>query len=286
VTIQTWIDLVYLLAAVGFIVALKGLSSPKQARNGNLLGAAAATLAVGFTFADPAVRAHGLNLGLTLVAMVIGASIAVPAARMVKMTAMPQMVAIFNGVGGGAAALISIVAFVIDQPGKPALYRIAEVLFGVLVGCVSFAGSAIAFAKLQELMPGRPVTYPGQQAINAVVGATILGLIVATLATDSIPLLAITAVLSLVLGAIFTLPIGGADMQRASRMFAPDSLNTRERSSSRRWRSHASICISTTNAVDWSPSQETLVKRSGSLRSSATLGQSSRWIVIPRPSEM
>ena len=211
-TIQTWIDLVYLLAAVGFIVALKGLSSPKQARNGNLLGAAAATLAVGFTFADPAVRAHGLNLGLTLVAMVIGASIAVPAARMVKMTAMPQMVAIFNGVGGGAAALISIVAFVIDQPGKPALYRIAEVLFGVLVGCVSFAGSAIAFAKLQELMPGRPVTYPGQQAINAVVGATILGLIVATLATDSIPLLAITAVLSLVLGAIFTLPIGGADV--------------------------------------------------------------------------
>ncbi len=100
----------------------------------------------------------------------------------------------------------------IEQPGKPALYRIAEVLFGVLVGCVSFAGSAVAFAKLQELMTGRPVTYPGQQAINAVVGVAILGLVVGTLATDSIPLLVVTAVLSLVLGVIFTLPIGGADV--------------------------------------------------------------------------
>ena len=157
-------------------------------------------------------RAHSLNLVLTLVAMVVGASIAVPAARLVKMTAMPQMVAIFNGVGGGAAALISIVAFLIVQPGKPAVYRIAEVLFGVLVGCVSFAGSAIAFAKLQELMTGRPVTYPGQQAINAVVAVAIVGLVVGTLVTDSIPLLAVTAVLSLVLGVIFTLPIGGADV--------------------------------------------------------------------------
>ena len=168
-TLDTGIDLVYLLAAIGFILALKGLSSPKQARNGNLLGAAAAALAVGFTFAYPAVRAHTLNLVLTLVAMVIGAAIAVPAARKVKMTAMPQMVAIFNGVGGGAAALVSVVVFLIEAPGKPAVYRIAEVLFGVLVGCVSFSGSVIAFAKLQELMTGRPVTYPAQQVINAIV---------------------------------------------------------------------------------------------------------------------
>jgi proton-translocating NAD(P)+ transhydrogenase subunit beta len=210
-TIQTWIDLVYLVAAIGFIVALKGLSSPRHARNGNLLGAAAAALAVGFTFAAPVVRAHALNLTLTLVAMAIGAAVAVPAARLVKMTAMPQMVAIFNGVGGGAAALISIVAFIIEQPSQPALYRIAEVLFGVLVGCVSFSGSAIAFAKLQELMPGRPVTYPAQQGINAVVGAGTAALAIATLATSSIPLLAVTAVLALVLGVIFTLPIGGAD---------------------------------------------------------------------------
>ena len=115
-TLNTWIDLVYLLAAIGFILALKGLSSPKHARNGNLLAAAAAAVAVGFTFAYPVVRAHTLNLVLTLVAMVIGAAVAVPAARKVKMTAMPQMVAIFNGVGGGAAALISIVVFLIEAP--------------------------------------------------------------------------------------------------------------------------------------------------------------------------
>jgi NAD(P) transhydrogenase subunit beta len=153
-----------------------------------------------------------LNLVLTLVAMVVGAAIAVPAARLVKMTAMPQMVAIFNGVGGGAAALVSIVVFLIEAPGKPAVYRIAEVLFGVLVGCVSFAGSAIAFAKLQELMPGRPVTYPAQQVINGVVGVVIVGLAIGTLVTGSVPLLVATAVLSLVLGVIFVLPIGGADV--------------------------------------------------------------------------
>ena len=211
-TLNTWIDLIYLVAIIGFIVALKGLSSPKHARNGNLLGAAAATLAVGFTFAYPSVRAHSLNLVLTLVAMAIGAAVAVPAARKVKMTAMPQMVAIFNGVGGGAAALISIVVFLIEAPAKPAVYRIAEVLFGVLVGCVSFSGSAIAFAKLQELMTGRPVTYPAQQVINAVVAVAIAALAVGTLVTGNVPLLVATAVLSLVLGVIFVLPIGGADV--------------------------------------------------------------------------
>jgi NAD(P) transhydrogenase subunit beta len=212
VTLDTGIDLVYLLAAIGFILALKGLSSPKHARNGNILAATAAALAVGFTFAYPQVRAHTLNLVLTLVAMAIGAAIAVPAARKVKMTAMPQMVAIFNGVGGGAAALISIVVFLIEAPGKPAVYRIAEVLFGVLVGCVSFSGSAIAFAKLQELMTGRPVTYPAQQVINAVVAVAIIALAVGTLVTGSVPLLVAMALLSLVLGVIFVLPIGGADV--------------------------------------------------------------------------
>jgi H+-translocating NAD(P) transhydrogenase subunit beta len=212
VTLDTGIDLVYLLAAIGFILALKGLSSPKHARNGNLLAATAAAVAVGFTFAYPEVRAHTLNLVLTLVAMVIGATIAVPAARKVKMTAMPQMVAIFNGVGGGAAALVSIVVFLIEAPAKPAVYRIAEVLFGVLVGCVSLAGSAVAFAKLQELMTGRPVTYPAQQVINGLVGLAIVGLAIATLLTGSVALLTATAILSLALGVIFVLPIGGADV--------------------------------------------------------------------------
>jgi H+-translocating NAD(P) transhydrogenase subunit beta len=212
VTLGTWTDLVYLLCAIGFIVALKGLSSPRHARRGNLVGAGAATVAIAFTFTNPGLRSSGKNLILAIVAMIIGAAIAVPAARKVKMTAMPQMVAIFNGVGGGAAALVSIVVFLIESPGKPAVYRIAEGLFGVLIGSVSFAGSAIAFAKLQELMTGRPITYPAQQIINAVVGVAIVGVAIATLVTGSTALLIVMVVLSLVLGVIFVLPIGGADV--------------------------------------------------------------------------
>ena len=108
-TLATARDLAYLVAIAGFIFALKGLSSPRHARLGNWVGAAAATLAIGMTFTLPTLRHSGKNLVLAIVAMVLGAAIAVPVARFVKMTAMPQLVAIFNGVGGGAAALISIV---------------------------------------------------------------------------------------------------------------------------------------------------------------------------------
>ena len=215
-----WVDAVYLAAAVAFIIALKGLSSPKQARNGNMLAAAAAVVAVVVTFFNPVARfsSHTTNLILAIVAMVIGAAIAVPVARMVKMTAMPQLVAIFNGVGGGAAALISIVVFLGDAHlhslggDKPAVYVITEGMLGLLIGCVSFSGSAIAFIKLQELITGRPITYPGQQVINGLVGVAIVALAVATVVTDSVPLMIATAVLSLVLGIIFVLPIGGADV--------------------------------------------------------------------------
>jgi NAD(P) transhydrogenase subunit beta len=128
------------------------------------------------------------------------------------MTAMPQLVAIFNGVGGGAAALVSITEFVHIKSTHPATYVTLEVLLGVLIGTVSFSGSAIAFAKLQELMTGRPVTYPGQQIINGVVGAAALVLIVTILVNGSTPLLWILLALAFVLGIAFVLPIGGADV--------------------------------------------------------------------------
>jgi H+-translocating NAD(P) transhydrogenase subunit beta len=213
-TLATARDLAYLIAIIGFILALKFLSSPKYARQGNLVGAASAILAVGMTFTLPTLRHSGKNLVLALVAMAVGALVAVPVARFVKMTAMPQLVAIFNGVGGGAAALISIVELLhLHFLGlQPAVYVTAEVLLGVLIGSVSFSGSAIAFIKLQELITGRPITYPAQQLINGLVGAAVGVFIVLALVTGSIIWVWLILALALVLGVIFVLPIGGADV--------------------------------------------------------------------------
>jgi NAD(P) transhydrogenase subunit beta len=207
-------DLVYLVAIIGFVLALKGLGSPRHARRGNQLGAAAAVLAIAFTFTLPALRHSGRNLVLAVIAMALGAVVAVPVARMVKMTAMPQLVAIFNGVGGGAATLISLIEVLhLHSLGeKPAVYVTAEVLLGVLIGSVSFSGSAIAFVKLQELVTGRPITYPGQQVINALVGVAIGALVVVALVTGSLVYVFVLLALALVLGLIFVLPIGGADV--------------------------------------------------------------------------
>jgi len=208
----TLIDLLYLFSATTFILALKGLGSPKHARRGNMVAAFGMLVAVVATFFKY-VDGHALHhVWLILLAMFIGLIIAVPTARFVKMTAMPQLVAIFNGVGGGAASLVSLTEFIHVKSSHPATYVILEVLLGVLIGTVSFAGSAIAFAKLQELMTGRPVTYPGQQIINAIVGLAALVLIITILVTASTSLLWVLLALSFVLGVIFVLPIGGADV--------------------------------------------------------------------------
>jgi NAD(P) transhydrogenase subunit beta len=209
---ETLIDLIYLFSATTFILALKGLGSPKHARRGNMVAAFGMLVAVVATFFKY-VDGHSLHhVWLILLAMFIGVIIAVPTARFVKMTAMPQLVAIFNGVGGGAASLVSITEFIHIKSTHPATYVTLEVLLGVLIGTVSFAGSAVAFAKLQELMTGRPVTYPGQQVINGVVGLGAVTLIITILVNSSTPLLWILLALSFVLGVIFVLPIGGADV--------------------------------------------------------------------------
>ena len=212
--LSTWRSTVFLVAIIGFVLALKGLSSPRHARPGNLLGATAALLAIGMTFSAGTVNHSARNLGLAFGAMALGTVVAVPAARLVKMTAMPQMVAMFNGVGGGAAALISVIELLhFHTTGvSPAVYVIVEALLGILIGSMSFAGSAISFAKLQELMATRPIVYPGQQPINAVLGAGILGLFLTSVVTGSVDYAFGVLGLALVLGVVFTLPIGGADV--------------------------------------------------------------------------
>ncbi len=201
------IDLAYLAAAVCFIIALKGLSSPKTARAGNLVGAAGATLAVGTTFAVPGLT----NFAWMGAAILTGTAIGVPAARAVKMTAIPQMVAAFNGVGGAAAALVSVLEFSRDS-GNASVGTAAAVVASTLIGSVSFTGSAITFAKLQELMTGRPVVLPAQRQLNLLLWTGAFGLVAAVLVTGSMPLLLALGGVALVLGVLFVLPVAGADV--------------------------------------------------------------------------
>jgi len=201
------IEFVYLIAAVCFIVALKGLSSPRGARTGNLIGAAGMVTAVGATFATPGLH----RIGLIVVALVIGTAAAIPAARMVRMTAIPQMVAAFNGVGGAAAALVSLAEF--DRAASHTSFgTAAAVVFSAFVGAVSFSGSAVTFAKLQELMTGQPVVIRAQRLVNGTLAAATIGLAVWALAGRSVPAVVLLALVALALGVLFVLPVGGADV--------------------------------------------------------------------------
>jgi len=204
---STVIEACYLLAAVCFILALKGLSSPRTARAGNAVGAAGMLLAVGATFADRRIT----HLPLLLAAMVIGVVVGVPAARRVQMTAVPQMVAMFNGVGGGAAALVSLLEFTQAHGRDPVGVTLA-VIFSAAVGAVSFAGSLVTFLKLQELMTGAPVIYPGQRYGNLGLAAAALVLAGFVVGTGSVGWLAALLLVALGLGVTFVLPVGGADV--------------------------------------------------------------------------
>ena len=204
-------DLIGLLAGICFILALKGLSSPKSARRGNLIGALGATIAtvIVFLYANDG---KGLNhQPLILGAIAFGVLVGVPAARKVQMTQMPQLVALFNGVGGGAAALVAIVEYLKLGDGATVAQVVATV-FTVIVGCVSFSGSIVTFLKLQELMTTRPVILPFGRQLIALSSISVLatgGWVIASGGTS--PLL-INALLSLLFGILFVLPVGGADV--------------------------------------------------------------------------
>jgi len=207
---QNVVNLMYVVASVGLILGIKGLSHPATARRGNFLAAAGMTIAVAFTFASPEIDEYWL----IIVGIAIGAVIGAISARKVKMTAMPQMVALFNGVGGGAAALIAAAEFhrLTPAPDHVAGDTIAAILFSALIGSISFTGSLIAFAKLQELVTGSPITFPAQQVVNGFVLAAALGCAIAAGATEAGVWMVLLLALSLLFGALLVLPIGGADM--------------------------------------------------------------------------
>ena len=205
---QNWARLLELATAVGFILALKGLSSPKTARNGNLLGALAATVATVAIFFSTQNLKH---LPLILGAIAVGVAIGWPAAKRVQMTQMPQMVALFNGVGGGAAALVSVIEFLTFGTEADAI-TLGATVFTVVIGSVSFTGSILTFMKLQELMTSRPVVIPGGKIITPLVAAGVVVSAIALLVSPSQALLWGLLVLSLLLGVLFVLPVGGADV--------------------------------------------------------------------------
>ncbi|HEY2596880.1 MAG TPA: NAD(P)(+) transhydrogenase (Re/Si-specific) subunit beta [Candidatus Dormibacteraeota bacterium] len=204
------IALAYLVAAVLFILGLKQLSSPKGARNGNFTAAAGMVIALLATL--PLLHFTRAGVTIILIGVAIGTVVGVVGARRVKMTAIPQMVALFNGVGGGAAALVAV-AELLAFGEHPAFTVAFPSVFSIVIGSVSFAGSLVAFLKLQELLTGTPITYPGQQLVNGLLAAAIIGFAIAVLAVASVPFSFIALmILALVLGVAFVLPIGGADM--------------------------------------------------------------------------
>jgi H+-translocating NAD(P) transhydrogenase subunit beta len=208
---QVATNFAYLATIVAFILALKFLSSPATARRGNWIGAVGMLIAIGVTFAQKSVMSYWE----ILVGMGIGGSFGAVAARRVKMTAMPQMVALFNGVGGGAAALIALAEFhnIAPAPGRLHGDISVSIILSALIGSVSFAGSLVAFAKLQELIQGRPIVYPGQQVVNAALLAGVVAAGIAVVAGSEKQWLMWAVILgSLVFGVLFVLPIGGADM--------------------------------------------------------------------------
>jgi NAD(P) transhydrogenase subunit beta len=201
----------YIVAFVLFILGLRLVTSPKTARRGNVVAAVGMAIAVVATLLIEEVG----DYGLIALGIVVGTAVGAPAARNVKMTAMPQMVALFNGVGGGAVALISWAEYreALHLGENPETEILIPLLFAAIVGSISFWGSNIAFGKLQEVIPGRPIQLPGQQFVNAGLLLVAVGCAVAIAAgTESEGLFILLLIAAAILGNMFVLPIGGADM--------------------------------------------------------------------------
>ena len=203
---KLFIDIAYLLSAVSFIYGLKMLSHPKTARNGNMVAS------LGMLVAIVATVFLGTNLDIKLiaVAMLIGSVIGAFFAVRVQMTQMPQLVAIFNGFGGGASALVASAEF-LKAGADASMVLVVSITLSVLVGTLTFTGSFIAFGKLQGLVTTKPVTFPGQQMLNALLA--IVMFVAAYMINDyGMNSFYVILALSALLGILLVIPIGGADM--------------------------------------------------------------------------
>ncbi|NJK50265.1 NAD(P)(+) transhydrogenase (Re/Si-specific) subunit beta [Candidatus Gracilibacteria bacterium] len=207
----TGIELAYLTAAALFIVGLKQLGSPATARQGNVIAGVGMLIAIAATLLDRSI----LNYQTIFVGIVIGSLIGAITAEKVEMTAMPQMVGIFNGVGGAASALVAVGEFwrLLKSTGTVPLDATIIAILGILIGGVTFTGSVMAFAKLQELVTGAPVTFPLQQPFNLLLLISFLvGSGYLIFDPTNLTIFLILVGISLILGVMFVLPIGGADM--------------------------------------------------------------------------
>jgi NAD(P) transhydrogenase subunit beta len=205
------IDLIYLLAAVLFIVGLKRLSSPRTARVGNMISLGGMLLAILATLLNPEIN----NFTFIIVGIIVGGAIGLLFAYKVKMTSMPQMVALLNGFGGGASVLVASDEYLRYASGAIApTYDVqATIMLSVIIGALTFSGSMIAWAKLQEVMTGRPIVFPMQKPINFLMLAAALALGTWLVVVDATltPFMLLIG-FGLVLGVLFVIPIGGADM--------------------------------------------------------------------------
>lgn len=211
---ETIVGFAYLIAAILFIMALRGLSSPETARQGNLFGIVGMVIAVATTLLNPEV----VSYGTMIIAVLIGGSIGTVVARKIQMTALPQLVAAFHSLVGLAAVVVAVAAFYqpeaygIGAFGDIYAGSLVEMSLGVAVGAITFSGSLIAFAKLQGVMSGSPIVFKMQHPLNAVVGLAIVFFIIVLVATNSQTAFWAVVLLSFLIGFLIIIPIGGADM--------------------------------------------------------------------------
>ncbi len=211
------IALLYLASGVLFILALRGLSSPETSRTGNYLGMSGMAIAIATTLAIAAPSQITTWL-IILLGFAIGGTIGTVIARSIPMTAMPQLVAAFHSLVGLAAVLVAAAAlnapqaFSIGEPGAIAMASLIEMSLGVAIGAITFTGSVVAFTKLQGLVSGRPVVFPLQHALNALLGVALVVLIVWFASSESHSAFWLLTIVSFVLGVLIIIPIGGADM--------------------------------------------------------------------------